>query len=113
MSLGWVVSNEPFFEPLQDKVDNLKLRASFGEVGSDDLNYPTNFVYIDQVSLNAIGWVTGDNFNTNRVGPQLERYAVRNACWERAQKLDIGIDLTLFRNWNIVFDFFMRNATTS
>lgn len=106
MSLGWVVSNEPFFEPLQDKVDNLKLRASFGEVGSDDLNYPTNFVYIDQVSLNAIGWVTGDNFNTNRVGPQLERYAVRNACWERAQKLDIGIDLTLFRNWNIVFDFF-------
>lgn len=106
MSLGWVISNEAFFEPLRDKVDNLKVRASFGEVGSDDLDYPTNFVYINQVSLNAIGWTTGDNFNTYKVGPQLERYAVQNACWERSQKLDVGIDITLFRNWNIIFDYF-------
>lgn len=106
MSLGWVISNEAFFEPLRDKVDNLKVRASFGEVGSDDLDYPTNFVYIDQVSLDKIGWTTGDNFNTYKVGPQLERYAVQNACWERSQKLDVGIDITLFRNWNIIFDYF-------
>ena len=106
MSLGWVISNEAFFEPLRDKVDNLKVRASFGEVGSDDLDYPTNFVYIDQVSLDKIGWTTGDNFNTYKVGPQLERYAVQNACWERSQKLDAGIDITLFRNWNIIFDYF-------
>ncbi len=106
MSLGWVISNEAFFEPLRDKVDNLKVRASFGEVGSDDLDYPTNFVYIDQVSLDKIGWTTGDNFNTYKVGPQLDRYAVQNACWERSQKLDVGIDITLFRNWNIIFDYF-------
>lgn len=106
MSLGWVISNEAFFEPLRDKVDNLKVRASFGEVGSDDLDYPTNFVYIDQVSLDKIGWTTGGNFNTYKVGPQLERYAVQNACWERSQKLDVGIDITLFRNWNIIFDYF-------
>ena len=106
MSLGWVISNEAFFEPLRDKVDNLKVRASFGEVGSDDLDYPTNFVYIDQVSLDKIGWTTGDNFNTYKVGPQLERYAVQNACWERSQKLDVGIDITLFRDWNIIFDYF-------
>lgn len=106
MSLGWVISNEAFFEPLRDKVDNLKVRASFGEVGSDDLDYPANFVYIDQVSLDKIGWTTGDNFNTYKVGPQLERYAVQNACWERSQKLDVGIDITLFRNWNIIFDYF-------
>lgn len=106
MSLGWVISNEAFFEPLRDKVDNLKVRASFGEVGSDDLDYPTNFVYIDQVSLDKIGWTTGDNFNTYKVGLQLERYAVQNACWERSQKLDVGIDITLFRNWNIIFDYF-------
>ena len=35
-SLGWVVSNEPFFEPLRNKIDNLKLRASYGLVGSDE-----------------------------------------------------------------------------
>ena len=36
----------------------------------------------------------------------MSRYAVQDACWERSRKLDIGVDLTLFRNWNIVFDYF-------
>lgn len=108
MSLGWVISNEPFFEPLRDKIDNLKIRGSYGIVGSDDLNYPENFVYIDQVALNHkdMGWTTGDAFNTTKKGPLLERYAVQNACWERSKKLDIGMDITLFRNLNIVFDYF-------
>lgn len=108
MSLGWVVSNEAFFEPLRDKIDNLKLRGSLGIVGSDDLNYPDNFVYRDQVALGDIGWTTGDLFNTSKYGPLLERYAVQNACWERSRKLDLGLDITLFRNWNIVFDYFQE-----
>lgn len=108
VSLGWVISNEAFFEPLRDKIDNLKIRGSFGVVGSDELNYPNNFVYLDQVTLghSDMNWTTGDSFNTTKWGPLLERYAVQNACWERSQKLDIGIDMTLFRNWNIVFDYF-------
>ena len=106
MSLGWVVSNEVFFESLKDKIDNLKVRASFGEVGSDDLNFPTNFVYVDQVNLSAINWTTGDKLDVTKTGPELSRYAVQDACWERSRKLDIGVDLTLFRNWNIVFDYF-------
>lgn len=109
LSLGWVISNEAFFEPLRNKIDNLKLRGSLGIVGSDDLNYPENFVYRDQVSLWNIGWTTGDTYNTTKKGPLLERYAVQNACWERSRKLDLGMDLTLFRNWNIVFDYFQEN----
>lgn len=106
MSLGWVVSNEEFFEPLRNVIDNLKVRGSFGIVGSDELDYPENFVYIDQVTLWNQGWTAGDNFNTTKYGPLLERYAVANGCWERSRKLDLGLDLTLFRNWNIVFDYF-------
>lgn len=106
ISLGWVVSNEEFFEPLRDKIDNLKLRGSFGIVGSDDLQYPYNFVYMNQVLLNNWGWTTGDQYNTNKKGPLLDRYAVENACWERSKKLDLGLDLTLLRNLNIVFDYF-------
>lgn len=69
MSLGWVISNEALFELLRDRVDNLKIRAFFGEVGSGDLDYPTNFVYTDQASLDKIGWATGGNFNTYKMGP--------------------------------------------
>lgn len=108
MSLGWVISNEAFFEPLRDKIDNLKLRGSYGIVGSDALNYPENFVYRDQVTLGHgdMYWTTGDNYNITKWGPLLERYAVQNACWERSRKLDLGLDITLFRNWNMIFDYF-------
>ena len=36
VSLGWVISNEKFFETFLDKIDNLKIRASYGLVGSDE-----------------------------------------------------------------------------
>ena len=39
-------------------------------------------------------------------GPNITRYHVPNASWERSKKLDIGLDLTLFRHWNIVADYF-------
>jgi len=106
LSLGWVVSNEKFFKPLTSVVDNLKLRASYGLVGSDKSSYPTNFYYIDDVTLGDVGFVTGDNWNTNKKGPTVNRYAVVGAGWERSKKLDVGFDLTMFRRWNIAFDYF-------
>ena len=106
VSLGWVISNEPFFRMAHEVVDNLKIRASYGLVGSDDLNYPYNFVYRDQVILDNIGFTTGDNYNQTMYGPLLDRYAVDNACWEKSRKLDIGLDVTLFGKWNMVFDYF-------
>lgn len=105
-SLGWVVSNEPFFKPLLNKIDNLKIRTSYGLVGSDESNYPNNFMYIDQVSLNNIGFTTGDNANITKYGPKINQYSVANAGWERSKKFDIGVDMTLFRNWNITLDYF-------
>lgn len=54
-SLGWVVSNEAFFEPLRDKIDNLKLRASYGLVGSDETGTDFgHFLYLDKVELDNI-----------------------------------------------------------
>lgn len=108
MSLGWVVSNESFFKPLTNVVDNLKLRASYGLVGSDGSNYPYNFIYIDQVLLNdnRMGFTTGDEFNVTHKGPRVDMYGVADAGWERAKKLDVGLDLTLFKSWNLVFDYF-------
>lgn len=108
LSLGWVVSNEGFFKPLTGVVDNLKLRASYGLVGSDGSSYPYNFIYIDQVLLNnsAYKFTTGDEYNVTKYGPKVDMYGVADAGWERAKKLDVGFDLTLFRSWSLVFDYF-------
>lgn len=108
-SVGWVMSNEAFFEPLKHTIDNLKLRASFGLVGSDETGLiagSPHFLYIDQVKLNNVGFTTGENGDFSASGPFVNQYGVRNGGWERSRKLDIGLDINLFRNWNIVMDYF-------
>lgn len=108
-SIGWVVSNEPFFESLRNKIDNLKVRASYGLVGSDETGLiaeSPHFLYIDSFSLNSVGFTTGENWNTTKSGPYVNQYGVVNGGWERSRKLDIGLDITLFKNWNITTDYF-------
>ncbi|MDE6145285.1 MAG: SusC/RagA family TonB-linked outer membrane protein, partial [Muribaculaceae bacterium] len=82
-SIGWVISNEPWFEPASNVLTNLKLRASYGLVGSDALQSPggSHFLYIDKITNNnisAIGWTSGD-YNSSQVtggGPQVTYYAM-------------------------------------
>ena len=108
-SLGWVISNEPFFEPLKNTVDNMKIRASLGLVGSDETGLIANsphFLYIDSFSLGSVGFTTGEDWNTTKKGPFVNQYGVVNGGWERSRKFDIGLDLNLFRNWNITADYF-------
>lgn len=109
VSLGWVISNEKFFEPMTKYIDNLKIRGSYGLVGSDETGPSAgaqHFLYIDQVSLNNIGFTTGVDMNYTLYGPLVTNYAVVNGGWERVKKLDIGIDLELFRQLTITADYF-------
>ena len=109
VSLGWVISNEKFFEPMTKYIDNLKIRGYYGLVGSDETGLSAgaqHFLYIDQVSLNNIGFTTGVDMNYTLYGPLVTNYAVVNGGWERVKKLDIGIDLELFRQLTITADYF-------
>ena len=109
VSLGWVISNEKFFEPMTKYIDNLKIRGSYGLVGSDETGLSAgaqHFLYIDQVSLNNIGFTTGVDMNYTLYGPLVTNYAVVNGGWERVKKLDIGIELELFRQLTITADYF-------
>lgn len=107
VSMGWVISNEKFFQRFSDKIDNLKLRASFGLVGNDETGSGAgSYLYRDNVVLNSIGYTTGSAWSLTKKGPQINQYAVANATWERARKLDVGVDLTMFRGLSITADYF-------
>ena len=111
MSLGWVISNEKFFEPLKNAVNNLKVRASYGLVGSDDLAQAggSYYLYIDKLTdnkLDQIKWTFGESMNHTLGGPEIAYYANLDAEWEKAKKFDIGVDMTLFDHWNITIDYF-------
>ena len=111
-SLGWVVSNEAFFEPLRDKIDNLKLRASYGLVGSDETGTDFgHFLYLDKVELDNIKYSTGYDWQTTFGGPKISSYYVLDAGWERSKKLDVGLEMTLFRHWNITADYFSEKRS--
>ncbi len=113
-SLGWVISNEPFFEPASNVITNLKLRGSYGLVGSDDLAQPggSYFLYIDKIKDNNIsylGWNAGDlqGSGTSGGGPQVTYYYTPGIVWEKVKKADVGIDLTLWGDLSIVADVFL------
>ncbi len=113
-SLGWVISNEPFFEPAANVVTNLKLRGSYGLVGSDDLMSPegSHFLYMSKLAnntINYLGFYSGDYASNSQyygTGPKIAYYGLTGIGWEKSRKADVGIDLTLWGKLSVVADIF-------
>lgn len=111
MSLGWVMSDEDFFSSIDNVVSFLKVRGSYGLIGSDETGLNAgaeHFLYIDRVNLsaNGYGFTTGENLGFGLTGPQVLNYAVRGASWEKVKKLNVGLDMELFNSLNITADYF-------
>lgn len=109
-SVGWVVSEENFWEPVKKYVNFLKLRGSYGAVGSSDMA-GTHFLFYEDIALDSGGgFYWGDQFvDTYRRGPGWRTFAVQDACWERVYKLDIGADVELFDQFKVAFDYFRED----
>lgn len=108
-SLGWVVSSEKFWEPISNYVSHLKVRTSYGLVGSDEFNGGApHFLYQNNISIGSAHdfWTGLPTSEINRKGPAFYVLAVQNAGWEHVKKFDIGFDMSLFNQLNITFDYF-------
>ena len=89
-SIGWVVSEEEFMKKAS-WIDFLKVRASYGLVGSD--NVSSRFPYLAFYGGGS-GYDFGNNFGTNVGGTSEGNLANANLTWEKARKLNVGIDFT-------------------
>ena len=89
-SIGWVVSEEEFMKKAS-WIDFLKVRASYGLVGSD--NVSSRFPYLAFYG-GVSGYDFGNNFGTNVGGTSEGNLANANLTWEKARKLNVGIDFT-------------------
>lgn len=108
-SVGWRISEEPFFKPLSGYVDNLKLRASFGSLGNQ--NVSSYYTYMRLISVNDFA---GFSFGE---GSSMAKYATLGApvasdlTWETSEQWDFGFDLTMLKNrLNITVDGYVRNT---
>lgn len=112
IGIGWIISNEPYFQKNIPSVNMLKLRYTYGLVGNDGISSPSDrFFYLSDVNLNngGTGYTFGTDYNNYYNGFIINRYANENVTWEVATKSNIGLELGLFKKINLIADFFTEH----
>ncbi|WP_159475011.1 TonB-dependent receptor [Dyadobacter sp. 3J3] len=107
-SVGWIVSNEGFLKNVK-AISFLKLRASYGITGNDIITsqgLSTRYAYTP--TFGGAGYFFGTG--NNGVGGFAENtIANPNVTWEKEKNLNIGVDVSLFKNLSLSADFFNRD----
>lgn len=106
-SIGWRISEENFFAPLKSVVDDLKIRASIGQTGTES-------------GVSLFGYLGGYNWNQGSAvldgeyvtGLNQRGLPVTNLSWTKNTTKNIGFDLTMFGNrLTISADAFRKDIT--
>jgi TonB-linked SusC/RagA family outer membrane protein len=110
ISLGWVISSENFWKPVEKYMDYLKIRSSYGIVGSDETGAnagAAHFLYLNSVNMGGgYSFSSGYQANTTLQGPIVTSYAVTDPHWERAREFDVGLDMRIFGQVNFSIDYY-------
>ena len=108
VSAGYRFSEEAFFESFKDVVNNGKLRASWGEIGNDNVGSNRFISTISSIAAGSSYWISGSNKLPMANMPSL---VSTELGWERVRTLDIGLDLGFLNNsLNIGLDWFQRDT---
>lgn len=104
-SLGWVMSNEGFLKN-NNLITNMKLRGSHGKVGNDKIG-GARFLYQSDITMGGgpLGSLArGKGINQGLLGNP-------NISWEVAEKTNLGLDVQLFRDLDLVIDVFKEQRS--
>ncbi|WPP49762.1 SusC/RagA family TonB-linked outer membrane protein [Catalinimonas niigatensis] len=114
VSAGWRVSEESFVQNAGlNWLDDLKIRASYGELGNQNIGLTRNnfdYPYPYQSLLSLTGNYPFDNANLSSGAAQVA-LANQNIQWETTQITDIGLDLTVFKGLSLTFDWYKKRTT--
>ena len=103
VTLGWNLAKESFMERYED-IDLLKLRLSYGILGSDKIE---DYQYISQLGGEATYVFNGSLVNGTAVGASPNP----SIKWEESEQFDVGADLKLFNNkLDVNADYFIKKT---
>ena len=104
-SAGWRVSEEGFFSNLRSAISNLKLRASWGKLGNQDIAgyYPTIATVNSGQNYPFGGTVVGGVAPTQGVDPSI--------VWEKTTQTDIGLDADFLKVFTLTADYFNKKTS--
>ena len=110
LALGWIISEEKFMRNCADWLTLLKLKGSIGKVGNDDIG-GRRFAYLTTINTGASGYHFGYAGDYWRGGYSEGEVGVNNLTWETSTKTNVGIELGLWNEFNLQFDYFYEYRT--
>lgn len=107
ISGAWIASEENFMKPSANWLSYLKLRASYGLTGNDQLPNP-RFSYKDYITSTTGGPIAG-----LFIGSLIRENSIANplVTWEKQKQLNIGLDFGLFNALSVRLDVFKQKQT--
>ncbi len=103
-SAGWRVTQEPWMQSLSDYISALKLRASWGSIGDQSI---ASSQYIPTMSSSTNYWIFDGSQAYSFSTPGL---VSSDLTWQTIETLDFGMDLSLFHQVDITFDWYQRDT---
>lgn len=98
VSAAWRVSEEPFFEPIKGKIEDLKIKASYGVVGNTNISD-----YASKSFYRSYFYGNGGTYELRQIGdPDLK--------WESSTKYDVGFNMSFLDRFTLDFDYYLTKS---
>lgn len=105
-SAGWIVTGEKFMQNLNPALSFLKIRGSWGRIGSQQVS---NSMFMPVMGLSESSWIIGEN-GVYTFG--MPKALASGFTWEKVATTDIGVDMRFLNNRiGVTFDWFSRKTT--
>ncbi|WP_352421789.1 TonB-dependent receptor [Proteiniphilum sp.] len=106
-SVGYLISNEEFWEPIYPFINNLKIRASYGSLGNQNVGL---YSYLSTIGVsNELNWIIDGERPQYAAPPGL---ISGDLTWETITTTNIGIDAVFLKNrLQLTFDLYNRKTT--
>jgi len=114
IGLGWILSNEEWFNNKLPDVNMFKLKLTHGLVGNDGISSADDrFFYLSEVNLqsDSYGFTWGSDYNNYYQGYVIDRYSNQNVTWEVAEKTNYGLEIGLFNSFDLQVDYFTEHRS--
>ncbi|MCH5216405.1 MAG: TonB-dependent receptor [Muribaculaceae bacterium] len=106
-AIGYIISNESFWERLQPTWNMFKIKASYGTIGNDQIGGARRFAFNTTMNGGAYGYVFGEKVPSGISGIATGMPGNPDVQWERATKENVGVELGFFNgDLNILADVF-------
>jgi len=112
--VAWNISNESWFanSRLDDAIGLLKVRATYGIVGNDNIS-DSRFLYLSEINMNntSLNQYFGLQRGYSNSGISVGRYSDPHITWEKAKKANLGLEIELRNGLSLIGEYYTETRS--